>query len=196
MILVFDGNGATCDIVRNFNLVVSSVKLESKSIANSNIVFHIKEADSKASLRLRLGANLHNIKNQLAIFKEMAAQILNLVTIRSIDGLCFMILVFDGNGALCDIVRNFNLVVGRVKIHSIGIANRGLGFDIKERNGETIVRKRCKRNAHDNHEHGSQQSQQTSFEVRFLHVNFSYSLKIYLKRFAGGCPKRTRLLAQ
>ena len=36
--------------------------------------------------------------------------------------------------------------------------------------------KRCKRNAHDNHEHGSQQSQQTSFEVRFLHVNFSYSL--------------------
>ena len=37
--------------------------------------------------------------------------------------------------------------------------------------------KRCKRHAHDNHEHGSQQSQQTSFEVRFLHVNFSYSLK-------------------
>ena len=37
--------------------------------------------------------------------------------------------------------------------------------------------KRCKRDAHDNHEHGSQQSQQTSFEVRFLHVNFSYSLK-------------------
>ena len=36
--------------------------------------------------------------------------------------------------------------------------------------------KRCKRHAHDNHEHGSQQSQQTSFEVRFLHVNFSYSL--------------------
>ena len=37
--------------------------------------------------------------------------------------------------------------------------------------------KRCKRHAHDNHEHGSQQSKQTSFEVRFLHVNFSYSLK-------------------
>ena len=40
----------------------------------------------------------------------------------------------------------------------------------------SIVCKRCKRDAHDNHEHGSQQSQQTSFEVRFLHVNFSYSL--------------------
>ena len=37
--------------------------------------------------------------------------------------------------------------------------------------------KRCKRHAHDNHEHSSQQSQQTSFKVRFLHVNFSYSLK-------------------
>ena len=37
--------------------------------------------------------------------------------------------------------------------------------------------KRCKRHAHDEHESGSQQSQQTSFEVRFLHVNFSYSLK-------------------
>ena len=37
--------------------------------------------------------------------------------------------------------------------------------------------KRCKRHAHDEHEHGSQQSQQTSFEIRFLHVNFSYSLK-------------------
>ena len=36
--------------------------------------------------------------------------------------------------------------------------------------------KRCKRYAHDNHEHGRQQSQQTSFEIRFLHVNFSYSL--------------------
>ena len=60
----------------------------------------------------------------------------------------------------------------------------------------SAVCKRCKRHAHDNHEHGSQQSQQTSFEVRFLHVNFSYSLKIYLKRFADGCPKRTRLLAQ
>ena len=30
--------------------------------------------------------------------------------------------------------------------------------------------KRCKRYAHDNHEHGSQQSQQTSFKSRFLHV--------------------------
>ena len=56
--------------------------------------------------------------------------------------------------------------------------------------------KRCKRDAHDNHEHGSQQSKQTSFEVRFLHVNFSYSLSIYLKRFAGRCPKRIGLLAQ
>ena len=37
--------------------------------------------------------------------------------------------------------------------------------------------KRCKRHAHDEHESGSQQSQQTSFKVRFLHVNFSYSLK-------------------
>ena len=43
-------------------------------------------------------------------------------------------------------------------------------------NGFSIC-KRCKRYAHDNHEHGSQQSQQTSFEIRFLHVNFSYSLK-------------------
>ena len=40
-----------------------------------------------------------------------------------------------------------------------------------------IFCKRCKRHAHDEHESGSQQSQQTSFEVRFLHVNFSYSLK-------------------
>ena len=40
-----------------------------------------------------------------------------------------------------------------------------------------IICKCCKRNAHDEHESGSQQSQQTSFEVRFLHVNFSYSLK-------------------
>ena len=56
--------------------------------------------------------------------------------------------------------------------------------------------KRCKRHAHDNHEHSRQQSQQTSFEVRFLHVNFSYSLSIYLKRFAGRCPKRIGLLAQ
>ena len=31
-------------------------------------------------------------------------------------------------------------------------------------------RKRCKRYAHDNHEHGRQQSQQTSFKSRFLHV--------------------------
>ena len=30
--------------------------------------------------------------------------------------------------------------------------------------------KRCKRYAHDNHEHGRQQSQQTSFKSRFLHV--------------------------
>ena len=40
-----------------------------------------------------------------------------------------------------------------------------------------VICKRCKRHAHDNHEHSSQQSQQTSFKVRFLHVNFSYSLK-------------------
>ena len=40
-----------------------------------------------------------------------------------------------------------------------------------------IICKCCKRNAHDEHESGSQQSQQTSFEIRFLHVNFSYSLK-------------------
>jgi len=40
-----------------------------------------------------------------------------------------------------------------------------------------IFCKRCKRDAHDEHESGRQQSQQTSFEVRFLHVNFSYSLK-------------------
>ena len=126
----------------------------------------------------------------------MTAHILNLVTIGSPNGLCFVVFVFDGNGAFCNIVRNFNLVVGRVKINLKGIANRGLGFDIKERNGETIVCKRCKWDAHDNHEHGSQQSQQTSFEVRFLHVNFSYSLNIYLKRFAGRCPKRTRLLTQ
>ena len=40
-----------------------------------------------------------------------------------------------------------------------------------------IICKCCKRYAHDNHEHSRQQGQQTSFEVRFLHVNFSYSLK-------------------
>ena len=33
-----------------------------------------------------------------------------------------------------------------------------------------IICKCCKRNAHDEHESGSQQSQQTSFEIRFLHV--------------------------
>ena len=41
----------------------------------------------------------------------------------------------------------------------------------------SVICKRCKRHAHDNHEHSRQQSKQTSFEVRFLHVNFSYSLK-------------------
>ena len=48
-----------------------------------------------------------------------------------------------------------------------------------ERNGNygCIFCKRCKRHAHNNHKSGRQQSQQTSFEVRFLHVNFSYSLK-------------------
>ena len=34
----------------------------------------------------------------------------------------------------------------------------------------TVICKRCKRYAHDNHERGRQQSQQTSFEIRFLHV--------------------------
>ena len=48
---------------------------------------------------------------------------------------------------------------------------------IKSDNDFTMRCKRCKRYAHDNHEHSRQQSKQTSFEVRFLHVNFSYSLK-------------------
>ena len=47
---------------------------------------------------------------------------------------------------------------------------------IKSDNDFTMRCKRCKRYAHDNHEHSRQQSKQTSFEVRFLHVNFSYSL--------------------
>ena len=196
MCAIFDNQSLAAIGAANINLVVSSVNLGSISIANSNIVFHIKEADSKASLRLRLGANLHNIKNQLAIIKGMTAQYLNLVTIRSIDGLCFICAIFDNQSLAAIGAANINLIDGRVRLDSISIANRGLGFDIKERNGVSIVRKRCKRHAHDNHEHGSQQSQQTSFEVRFLHVNFSYSLKIYLKRFAGRCPTRTRLLAQ
>ena len=61
---------------------------------------------------------------------------------------------------------------------------RGISISIREidDNFLTICRisrfcKRCKRHTHDNHEHSRQQSQQTSFEVRFLHVNFSYSLK-------------------
>ena len=33
-----------------------------------------------------------------------------------------------------------------------------------------VICKRCKRYAHDNHERGRQQSKQTSFEIRFLHV--------------------------
>ena len=48
---------------------------------------------------------------------------------------------------------------------------------VKANSNYSFICKRCKRHAHDNHEHGSQQSQQTSFEIRFLHVNFSYSLK-------------------
>ena len=41
---------------------------------------------------------------------------------------------------------------------------------IKSDNDFTMRCKRCKRYAHNNHEHGRQQSKQTSFEVRFLHV--------------------------
>ena len=48
---------------------------------------------------------------------------------------------------------------------------------VKANSNFSCICKRCKRHAHDEHESGSQQSQQTSFEIRFLHVNFSYSLK-------------------
>ena len=48
---------------------------------------------------------------------------------------------------------------------------------VKANSNFSCICKRCKRHAHDEHESGSQQSQQTSFEIRFLHVNFSYSIK-------------------
>ena len=51
-------------------------------------------------------------------------------------------------------IGNFNLIFIPVQVY----------------NYVRSICKCCKRHAHDNHEHSSQQSKQTSFEVRFLHV--------------------------
>ena len=62
--------------------------------------------------------------------------------------------------------------LGQIRsVNRIGIQS------VKANSNFSCICKRCKRYAHDNHEHSRQQSQQTSFKVRFLHVNFSYSLK-------------------
>ena len=66
---------------------------------------------------------------------------------------------------------SFSQNLGQIRIE-IRIGNQS----VKANRNFSCICKRCKRHAHDEHESGSQQSQQTSFKVRFLHVNFSYSL--------------------
>ena len=77
-------------------------------------------------------------------------------------------------------VRCFNYVISSTQvlsqIRSPIIAVVLVTFIERNGNYGCIFCKRCERHAHDEHESGSQQSQQTSFKVRFLHVNFSYSL--------------------
>ena len=70
-----------------------------------------------------------------------------------------------------------NITILIMKVAKIGNFNLIFIPDQVYKYRVRIICKCCKRNAHNEHESGSQQSQQTSFEVRFLHVNFSYSLK-------------------
>ena len=88
-------------------------------------------------------------------------------------------------GAICTITPLTAFSLRGRRSNSIFFQSNTLGLAVFRKVDDNLLTrsrigrrcKRCKRHAHDNHEHGSQQSQQTSFEVRFLHVNFSYSLK-------------------
>ena len=88
-------------------------------------------------------------------------------------------------GAICTITPLTAFSLRGRRSNSIFFQSNTLGLTVFRKVDDNLLTrsrigrrcKRCKRHAHDNHEHGSQQSQQTSFEVRFLHVNFSYSLK-------------------
>ena len=72
--------------------------------------------------------------------------------------------------------RNVNLCtinIGDTISHNILIIIQGTIFTSTESNVcsfRLVSCKRCKRYAHDNHERGRQQSKQTSFKSRFLHV--------------------------
>ena len=116
----------------------------------------------------------------------------------------------NGNVGVGLLLGNIKLILQEVTLSSLsakraqikGIANteshRGFAFKCHALNvcalnnvkAElcVVICKRCKRYAHDNHERGRQQSQQTSFKSRFLHVKSPILLNLS-KAFCRQVPQ-------
>ena len=179
---VLEVDGLSTIITNESTLVIVSVQVDFDGLLNGlrldNLVF--KTSGNRNGMRVVLSISLQAIK------AEGSSNNLNVSTLDE-PALEFLVFrnIFQGRQVLVLALR-VQLVGCIMSIRPrcafgndrcIPAAEANVDFIRNDVGTAFVCCKRCKRHAHDNHEHSSQQSQQTSFKVRFLHVNFSYSLK-------------------
>ena len=155
---VLEADGLSTIITNESTLVIVSVQVDIDGLLNGLGLFLVSlklVADESLTIILATGIGVHlAIEHRISTIQNRGT--LNIgIPLTSVSRRCL----------------RSNFVFVQNILHRFFIAL------IKSDNDFTMRCKRCKRYAHDNHEYSRQQSQQTSFEVRFLHVNFSYSLK-------------------
>ena len=154
---VLEADGLSTIITNESTLVIDSVQVDIDGLLNGLGLFLVSlklVADESLTIILATGIGVHlAIEHRISTIQNRGT--LNIgIPLTAVSRRCL----------------RSNFVFVQNILHRFFIAL------IKSDNDFTMRCKRCKRYAHDNHEHSRQQSKQTSFEVRFLHVNFSYSL--------------------